>query len=135
MNYNFEELGRILSDYYQKIENELIEKLRNQNNHVFKTNRGDYEIIKIERISLDKLFIDKERIHHLFSSNGCKIYGNILVRAQAYPPNSDRNGFASYVFEIEFNPTAIKFDFDKETFSIEEDINVSFISFSERRIY
>ncbi len=135
MNYNFEELGRILSEYYQYIENDVIEKLRNQNNHVFKTNRGEYEIIKIERIRLDKLFIDKEKFHHLFSSNGCKISGNILVKAQAYPPHSDRNGFTSLFFEIVFNPTAIKFDFDKETFSIEEDINFSFISLSERCFY
>ncbi len=135
MNYKLEDLGRILSEYYEKIENQLIEKLKNQNSDTFKTNRGDYEIIKIERINLDKLYLEKEKIHHLFSPDGCKISGKILVKAQAYPPNSDRNGYTSHIFEIVFNPTAIKFDFNKETFSIEEDINVSFISLSERRFY
>lgn len=135
MRYNLEELGQLLSEYIDKIQSQLVEKLTNQNNKEFKTNRGSYEIIKIEEIRLDKLYFEKEKIHHLFSQNGCKISGTIIVKAQAYTPNSDRNGFASHIFEITFDPTSIKFNFESETFSIEEDLNISFISLSERRFY
>lgn len=135
MKYNLEELGQYFSEYIDKIQSQLIEILKNKNNKVFKTNRGDYEIIKIEEIKLDKLYIEKEKIHHLFAQNGCRISGTILVKALAYPPNSDRNGYTSHIFEIVFNPTPIKFDFESETFSIQDDINISFISLSDRRFY
>jgi len=133
MNYNFEELGKLLSEYFENIQNQFKEKLKSQNNEFFKTNRGDYEIIKIEQINLDDLNIENEKIHHLFSQNGCIISGTILVKAQAYTPQSDRNGFTSHIFEIGFKPITIKFSFEKEAFPIEEDIAITFINVSDKK--
>ena len=127
MKNKFEEYGKILNEYYENINKQLREKLKLQNSTEFKTNRGNYELIKIEKINLDELNIENEKIHHLFSKNGCKISGTMLVKAQAYPPNSDKNGYKSHFFEIRFAPTIIKFNFEEEIFYIEGDINISYI--------
>ncbi|MHC1690194.1 MAG: hypothetical protein AB9833_05115 [Bacteroidales bacterium] len=135
MNYRLEGHRQFLYEYFDKILSELIKKLIIQCGKEFTTNIGVYEIIKIEKSELDIINIENEKIHHLFSLDGCKVSGTIIVKAQAYPPNSERNVYTSHIFEIIFNPTTIKFDFEKETFSIEEDINISYISLTDRRIY
>lgn len=135
MKSNLEEQAQIISEYFEAIQNQLIERLKTQNNNIFKTTSGDYEVIKIERCNIDKLNIENGKFHHLFSQDGCKISGTIIVKALAYGPNSDKNMYTSNVFEIVFNNTTIKFNFDDETFVINENINISFITLSDRRFY
>jgi len=127
MKSKFEEYGKVLYKYYEKINNELGEKLKKQYSDVFKTNRGNYEIIKIEKIILDELKIENEKFHNLFSEKGCKISGTMFVKAQAYEPNAEKNYYKSHFFEIRFAPTIIKFNFEDEIFYTEEDININYI--------
>jgi len=122
-----------MTEYIEKIQNQLIEKLLSQNKNVFKTIEGEYKIIKIEQVEFDKLYINQEKIHNLFSQYGCSISGTILVKAQAYSLNLDRIEHVSRVFEVVFNSTVIKFNFEDVTFSIEEDVKINFISLSDRR--
>lgn len=135
MNSILEKLRRSLSEYIDRIQVRVIEKLRIQSGEILKTNRGDYEIVKLEQFKLDELIIKDQKVHYLFSQDGCEISGKILVKAQAYTPNSDKNSYTSHLFEIRFNVTTIKFDFEKEDFSIEEDINIIYTTESDKRFF
>jgi hypothetical protein len=135
MNYSTNESTKILSDYTQKIERALREKIENQINGKWNTTNGEYEIIKIEHFSLHTINIEDEKFHLLFSPTGCEISGNISIRALAYPPGSDRNGYTSHYFEINFNPTNIKFNFENEIFIIENNIDISYISVNRNHFF
>ena len=127
MNVSLEQMSRQILDYIQKVKSLLDERLTTQLNGTIKTDRGDYEIVKFEQIVLKEFHLKEEKIHNLFSPNGFKISGTILIKAQAYTPNSDKNSYTSHTFDIGFKPTSMKFHFNEETFSMEENINISSI--------
>lgn len=133
MDNKLEVLGQHVSEYLEVIKHQLVEKFKAQNNNIISTVRGDFEVIKIEQCFIDTLDIDNGKLHHLFSQDGCKISGKILMRALTYVPHSDKNLSTLYNFEIVFKSTPIKFNFDDETFTISENINIVYITLSDRR--
>ena len=137
MNFSLDQKDKLFTEYFEKINTQLSDRLEIQLNGVLKTDHGDYGIVKIVRFELEEFHFDNEKIHNLFSSNGFKISGTILLKAEAYTPNSDKNGYTTHIFAIGFKPTPMKFNFDEETFSIEENIDISYIirAGSERMIY
>lgn len=135
MNYSSNESMKILNHYIQKIEHSLRDKIESQIDGKWDTTGGEYEIIKVENFSLQTMKTKDEKFHLLFSQNGYEISGSISVRALAYPSGSDRNGYSSHFFEINFNPTNIKFDFENEIFIINSNINICYISVNRNHFF
>ncbi|GGF50903.1 hypothetical protein [Echinicola rosea] len=120
--------SNVLNEYYQKLGSAIKKKLNFQKERTIETNKGEYELIKIEDISFKELNIENIKFHLLFSPNGCEISGKITMKASAYPPGSDKNGFTSYFFEINFNSTKVKFDFEEEDFRVVSNMDINYIT-------
>lgn len=121
-------MGKLLSVYFESIKTLLSERLNKQLDGVLKTNQGDYEIMRFDQFDLDEFHIENEKIHNLFSPKGFKISGTILLKVSAYAPNSNKNSFTSHYFVIGFKPTLMKFHFNEEMFSVDENIDISYIN-------
>ncbi|RAI93841.1 P-loop NTPase family protein [Algoriphagus yeomjeoni] len=96
----------------------------------FDTTKGIYEIIEIQNSKVKEMYTE-DKIHNVFSSNGCKFSGIVTVRAFAYPPNSDKSGYTSHCFKINFKPVVVKFDFETESFNIEAPIDIDYITLED----
>lgn len=125
-----EELTKQIDKHIDTLENKVKKQISSRQH--FDTNKGKYEIIEIEGASVKEMNIDG-KIHDLFSSNGCQISGTVTVRASAYPPDTDKNGYISYCFKIYFNPVQVKFNFETEDFVIDAPIDIDYITLEDIR--
>ena len=121
-----ENLGGIILEYIIQLENQLEFKLKNQLDGIITIEGRKYKIFKILKSGLTEINCDNKKYHHLFSPNGCNISGKFLIKVQAevFELDADNLPFP-YEFEVHFGSINIKYNFDIESFSIEDDINIS----------
>lgn len=128
MNYmacNYEQLGKKMNEYFEKIQRQIREKLIKEGQSIKVLNHGDFEIFKLRESNLKELYIENDKIHNLFSQNGCKVLGKLSIYAIAYPPGSNKNLAKPYCFVIDFKLVTVKFNYDNEDFSVDDEISIN----------
>ncbi len=124
-------LGSHLVEYFVQIETQLELKLKNQLNGVISTRSGDFKMVKYINSNVIDINWGDKKILKLFSSEGCRISGKILIKLIAEVPGTDGNLSKPYNFEVNFINTNIIYDTVEELFTVEGDIEISFISLKD----
>jgi hypothetical protein len=127
-----EHLGGLLIEYLTQLETQLELKLKEQLNEVITTRGVDYKMTKFLNSNLIEINFGDKRILQLFSPDGCTISGKISIQVQAEMPGTDGNVTRPYNFDVHFDSTNIKYNITEELFSVENNINISYISLNDR---
>jgi len=127
-----EYLGGLLVEYLAQLETQLELKLKKQLNGVVSTRSGDFKIIKFTNSSLTDINWGDKKILQLFSPDGCNISGKISIQVLAEVPGSEGNLSRPYYFEVNFSSANIKYNSTEELFSVDSDIDISYISLNNK---
>ena len=122
LNTLYQNLGKDAYAYLKQIEELLSHKLKSKGLEKFSTNSADYDIVKIKNIEIELIDFGN-KIHRLFSPNGCEISGTLKVTADTYTDQS-KNVYTPYVYLIDLNPIHIDFLFDEERFELGGDLEI-----------
>ncbi len=123
-----EQLGTNLLEYIFILEKQLSFKLKNQLTDKIITKTGEYKIKNIESVATVNIDLNRIKIHSLFSPNGCKISGSILINVIAEVPNTNRDLSKRHLFTINFESTLVKYIFENETFEVLDKIGITYIT-------
>lgn len=122
LNTLYQSLGKDVYRYLDQIAKLLLQELMSKGIEKFSTNNGDFFIKKINSGDLNDVnFGDK--VHLLFSPNGCEISATLKIAADTYVDQS-KNAYTQYTYLIDFNPIRITYLYDKEKFKLNGELKM-----------